>query len=79
MREPIYMPKFGLTMTQGLIVEWHKQEGDSVNEGDALLTVETEKVDTDINAPMSGTLTGIQYEAGDEAPVGEIIAYIEQG
>ena len=79
MREPIYMPKFGLTMTEGLIVEWHKKEGDPVNEGDALLTVQTEKVDADINAPVSGVLVGVQYEAGDEAPVGEIIAYVEQG
>jgi len=78
MREPIYMPKFGLTMTEGLIVEWLKKEGDQVNEGDALLTVQTEKVDTDINAPATGTLVSIQYEAGDEAPVGEIIAYIER-
>ena len=78
MREPIYMPKFGLTMTEGLIVEWLKKEGDPVNEGDALLTVQTEKVDTDINAPATGTLVSIQYEAGDEAPVGEIIAYIEK-
>ena len=78
MREPIYMPKFGLTMTEGLIVEWLKKEGDQVNEGDALLTVQTEKVDTDINAPATGTLVSIQYEAGDEAPVGDIIAYIER-
>ncbi len=78
MREPIYMPKFGLTMTEGLITEWLKKEGDQVNEGDALLTVQTEKVDTDINAPATGTLVSIQYEAGDEAPVGEIIAYIEK-
>ncbi len=78
MREPIYMPKFGLTMTEGLIVEWLKKEGDPVNEGDALLTVQTEKVDTDINAPATGTLVSIQYEAGDEAPVGDIIAYIEK-
>ncbi len=78
MREPIYMPKFGLTMTEGLIVEWHKKEGEPVNEGDVLLTVQTEKVDADINAPINGTLVSVQYEAGDEAPVGEIIAYIEQ-
>jgi pyruvate dehydrogenase E2 component (dihydrolipoamide acetyltransferase) len=78
MREPIYMPKFGMTMTEGLIVEWHKRAGDYVQEGEMLLTVQTEKVDTDINAPASGVLVGIEYEAGDEAPVGEVIAYIER-
>jgi pyruvate dehydrogenase E2 component (dihydrolipoamide acetyltransferase) len=77
MREPIYMPKFGMTMTEGLILTWHKQEGDAVRQGDPLFTVQTEKVDTDVEAPISGILVGVQYEAGDEAPVGEIIAYIE--
>ena len=76
-REAIYMPKYGMTMTEGLITEWHFQEGDAVNEGDALLTVETEKVDTDIEAPVSGKLVGIRFAADDEVPVGEIIAYIE--
>lgn len=78
-REPIYMPKFGLTMTEGVIANWLKKEGERVLQGEPLLTVETEKVDTDIEAPASGTLVSIQYEAGDEAPVGEIIAYIEVG
>lgn len=78
-REPIYMPKFGMTMTEGVIANWLKKEGERVLQGEPLLTVETEKVDTDIEAPASGTLVSIQYEAGDEAPVGEIIAYIEVG
>jgi pyruvate/2-oxoglutarate dehydrogenase complex dihydrolipoamide acyltransferase (E2) component len=76
-REAIYMPKYGMTMTEGIITEWHFQEGDAVNEGDALVTVETEKVDTDIEAPVSGKLVGVRYEVDAEVPVGEIIAYIE--
>lgn len=72
------MPKFGMTMTAGLIVAWHKQEGDVVNAGDVLFTVQTEKVDSDVEALVSGTLVSVQYEEGDEAPVGEIIAYIEK-
>jgi pyruvate dehydrogenase E2 component (dihydrolipoamide acetyltransferase) len=76
-REAIYMPKYGMTMTEGIITEWHFKEGDEVAEGDALLTVETEKVDTDIEAPVSGKLVGIRYEVDAEVPVGEIIAYIE--
>ena len=76
-REAIYMPKYGMTMTEGLITEWHFQEGDRVNEGAALLTVETEKVDTDIEAPVSGTLVDVRFAVDDEVPVGEIIAYIE--
>jgi pyruvate/2-oxoglutarate dehydrogenase complex dihydrolipoamide acyltransferase (E2) component len=76
-REAIYMPKFGMTMTEGIIVEWHFAEGDEVSEGDALLTVETEKVDTEIEAPKSGKLVDVQYSVDAEVPVGEIIAYIE--
>jgi pyruvate dehydrogenase E2 component (dihydrolipoamide acetyltransferase) len=76
-REPIYMPKFGMTMTEGVIMQWLKKEGDQVVQGEPLLTVETEKVDTDIEATASGTLVAIEYEAGDAAPVGEIIGYIE--
>ena len=76
-REAIYMPKYGMTMTEGIITEWHFQEGDEVSAGDALLTVETEKVDTDIEAPVSGTLVEVRYGVDSEVPVGEIIAYIE--
>ena len=76
-REAVYMPKYGMTMTEGVIVEWHVQEGDHVNAGDPLLTVETEKVDTDIEAPVSGTLVEVRYAVNAEVPVGEIIAYIE--
>lgn len=78
-RTPVYMPKFGMTMTEALIIEWHRQVGDTVAEGDLLLTVETEKVNTDIEAPAGGTLIDIQFEVDDEVPVGEIIAYIEAG
>ena len=77
-RTPIYMPKFGMTMNEGLIVEWHRQEGDAVKEGDILLTVETEKVNTDIEAPASGTLREVRYQVDDEVPVGEIVAYIDE-
>lgn len=76
---PVYMPKFGMTMTEGLIVEWHFQEGDSITAGEILLTVETEKVNTDIEAPVTGTLAEIKFQVDDEVPVGEIIAYINEG
>ena len=76
-REPIYMPKYGMTMTEGIIMEWLVQEGQMVEAGTPLLTVQTEKVDTDIEAPASGTLVDVRYGVDAEVPVGEIIAYIE--
>ena len=76
-KHPIYMPKFGMTMTEGLIVAWHVAEGDVVAQGDPLFTVETEKVDTDVEAPVGGVLVDVEYEVDDEVPVGEIVAYID--
>ncbi len=75
---PVYMPKFGMTMTAGLIVDWHHTVGDEILKGDLLLTVETEKVNTEINAPASGTLVEVRFQADEEVPVGEVIAYIEE-
>lgn len=77
-RVPIYMPKFGMTMTEGTIAEWMRAVGDSVAQGDVLLSVETEKVVTEIECPTSGTLVERLFEAGDEVPVGEIMAFIEE-
>jgi len=47
----IVMPKLGLTMTEGLIVEWRKKEGDPVTKGDILFVLETEKVTYEVEAP----------------------------
>lgn len=74
---PVHMPKYGMTMTEGLIVEWRRAEGDLVQAGEMLFTVETEKATADVEAPASGVLAEISVEAGVEAPVGAIVAYIE--
>lgn len=79
MKEPIYMPKFGMTMTEGVIVAWHKQVGDPIKQGEPLVTVQTEKVDTEIESTVNGVVVALQYQVDDEAPVGGIIAYIEVG
>ena len=73
---PIYMPKYGMTMTEGYLVEWLVKEGDYIDEGKPLFTVETEKSNTDVEATSSGYLTGIRFHEGDNVPVGEILAYI---
>ena len=74
---PIYMPKFGMTMEEGLIVEWLVAEGDSVAEGDGLVLIETEKVSTEIEAPAGGIVVELTCAVDDEVPVGQIIGYIE--
>ncbi len=74
---PIYMPKYGMTMEEGLIVEWLVAEGDTVAEGDGIVMIETEKVSTEVEAPASGVVVELSCEVDDEVPVGEVIGYIE--
>jgi pyruvate/2-oxoglutarate dehydrogenase complex dihydrolipoamide acyltransferase (E2) component len=74
---PVYMPKYGMTMTEGVIVEWFFAAGEAVTQGTELLTVETEKVNTTLECPATGTLAEIRFSDGESVAVGEIIAYIE--
>ncbi len=76
---PVYMPKFGMTMTSGIITGWLVKEGDKVQAGQGLATVETEKVNVDIDSPAPGVVVELSYEVDAEVEVGQIIAYIEEG
>jgi pyruvate dehydrogenase E2 component (dihydrolipoamide acetyltransferase) len=74
---PVHMPKFGMTMTEGLITQWHVEEGATVREGDLLFSVETEKATADVDAPAAGVVVKISAAAQSEVPVGSVVAYIE--
>ena len=74
----VHMPKYGMTMEEGIIVEWLVNEGDHVNEGDGIAVIETEKVETELEAPASGVIVEISVDADTEIPVGNVIAYIEK-
>jgi pyruvate/2-oxoglutarate dehydrogenase complex dihydrolipoamide acyltransferase (E2) component len=74
----VKMPKYGMTMTHGIIAKWHVSEGDRIEKGQTLLTIETEKVSTDLEAPVSGTVVELTFAQDDEAEVGAVIAYIEE-
>lgn len=76
MVEIVYLPKWGMTMTEALIIEWLKSEGDSVEEGEDLVEVETDKVSNTIQAPRSGILTTISAQEDDTVEVGDEIARI---
>ena len=78
-RVPVYMPKYGLTMEAGMIIEWKFNEGAKVAEGDILLTIETEKAVSDVVAPVAGTIVSRRFHAGDEVPSGTVLAYIYEG
>ena len=72
----VIMPVLGLTMESGTIVEWIKQEGESVTEGDILFTVETDKSVMEVEAKASGTLIKVLNGPGDEVPIQQVIGYI---
>jgi pyruvate dehydrogenase E2 component (dihydrolipoamide acetyltransferase) len=72
----VLMPKLGLTMTKGTIVRWFKSEGERVEKGEKLVLFETEKVTTEITAPVSGTLLKILSPVKSSVPVGQPIAYV---
>ena len=76
MATKVLVPLLGEGVEEVTIIKWLKKEGDSVNELEPLLEVNTDKVDTEIPAPVSGTVLKIMAEEGVPAKVGAILAYI---
>ncbi|MEV0524555.1 acetoin dehydrogenase dihydrolipoyllysine-residue acetyltransferase subunit [Streptomyces sp. NPDC050439] len=74
--ERVTMPKWGLSMRTGKIIEWIAREGDEVKEGDDLAEIDTDKIAGTLEAPKGGVLRRIVADAGGEAPVGCVIAVI---
>jgi len=72
----IVMPKLGLTMTEGLIVEWKKKEGDDVTKGEVLFVLETEKVTYEVEAPEDGVLGKIIVQEQETVPVGAVVGHL---
>jgi pyruvate dehydrogenase E2 component (dihydrolipoamide acetyltransferase) len=75
MREVI-LPKLGQTMEQGTIVEWLKQEGEPIDRGDVLFTLESDKATLEVEAPSRGYLRRVLVPAGQEVPVLTVVALI---
>ena len=72
----ITLPQLGETVTEGTITKWFKKVGDTVAADEPLFEVSTEKVDTEVPSPISGTLTEIRVAEGDTVPVGTVIAVV---
>ena len=76
----VVLPRLGMTMDDAEIVEWLKQEGDHVENGEPILVVTTDKANIEVEAEASGTLAGISAHVGDVVLVGQTVAHIlEEG
>lgn len=75
---PVVMPKLGYDMESGRIAAWLKQPGDDVTRGESIAEIETDKATIAIESKTTGRLVEIVRSSGDEVPVQEVIAYIEE-
>jgi 2-oxoglutarate dehydrogenase E2 component (dihydrolipoamide succinyltransferase) len=74
----VKIPSVGESITSGLLSVWHKNDGDTVVAGDVLLTLETDKVSSEIQAEQGGVLR-IKVPAGTDVKIGEVVGVIEEG
>jgi len=74
----IHMPALSSTMTEGKIVSWLKGEGDAISKGDAVVVVESDKADMDVESFFDGYLAVIAVEDGERATVGAPIAFVAE-
>jgi 2-oxoglutarate dehydrogenase E2 component (dihydrolipoamide succinyltransferase) len=73
----VKIPSVGESITSGVLSVWHKKTGDIVREGEALFTLETDKISTEIPAGATGKLQ-IQVDAGQEVKIGEVVASLDE-
>jgi 2-oxoglutarate dehydrogenase E2 component (dihydrolipoamide succinyltransferase) len=72
----VKIPAVGESISSGIVSVWHKKSGDFVNAGDALFTLETDKVSTEIVAEKAGVLE-THVPEGQEVKIGEVVAAID--
>jgi 2-oxoglutarate dehydrogenase E2 component (dihydrolipoamide succinyltransferase) len=73
----VKIPTVGESITSGVLSAWHKQNGDIVTDGEALFTLETDKISTEVPASGSGRLE-IKVDAGQEVKIGEVVALLDE-
>jgi 2-oxoglutarate dehydrogenase E2 component (dihydrolipoamide succinyltransferase) len=75
----IQMPQLGETIVEGTILRWLKNEGDTVKADEPLFEISTDKVDTEVPSPVSGTVTKLLVDEGATVPVGTAVMEIDDG
>ncbi|HET7638834.1 MAG TPA: biotin/lipoyl-containing protein, partial [Ktedonobacteraceae bacterium] len=74
--KPVTMPKLGMTMTEGTVLNWLYREGDWVEKGEPLVEVMTDKVNMEVEAPFKGRLVHILAQEGEVLPIGAPLAML---
>src|SRR5215203_2527332 len=72
----VVMPQMGDSVSEGTILEWHKQEGQRVSQDETLVEISTDKVDAEVPSPAAGTVVKIHAAEGDTVGVGSVLAEI---
>src|SRR5688572_27494240 len=75
----IVVPEVGESIVDARVARWLKNEGDAVTAGEALVELETDKVDVEVAAPKSGVLKSIAHAAGADVKIGETLGTMEEG
>ncbi len=75
----IVVPELGESVVEARIARWLKKEGDRVEAGEAIVSLETEKIDLEVSAEQAGVLTSIKRQEGEDVKIGELLAVIEAG
>lgn len=78
MTTPIIIPKNGMGITEGTLLQWLKTEGDTVTQGEIVAEIESAKAVLEVEAPVSGVLSKILLAEGESAEVNSDIALIEE-
>src|SRR5207244_2034300 len=76
MATAVTMPRLGLTMVEGTVVEWKATVGDVVDKGQPILVIESEKVEVEIEAFVAGALVATYVEPGNTVPIGSLLGAI---
>ena len=79
MSVPVEVPALGESITEAIVAEWAKKEGEFVEEDEILVELETDKITVAVPAPVSGVLTTLRAATDDTVNVGDVLAEIEPG
>ena len=79
MSEKILVPTLGESITEATVSKWLKREGETVEADEAIVELETDKVNLEVPSPISGTLSEISFKDGDTVEVGAVLGQFLKG